>query len=287
MRVTKVIKSAMKHERQSVDILCVEQALIEIMVQHKVRLVKVRRSSTSQNGSTTTVDYACHRGRTARISGTVKRLRRSKRCGCPFQVRVQYHRASKIAHISTYPTHEGHIPRSREYLYHLPVHPNVIECCMEDLFDVGTARHVANMSLSKEKLQYERSSAIDQAIYRFFMIQREISMMSYQIRNQGKISKDDWSSMWVEVCNLQTRGKVCYCQPYNPSAQDPNQRPFIVVIKDEWMLEMAMRFSTHNSWAIDSMFKTNVFGLPLYSAVLPNQNGVGLPIWLMLCTNDT
>ena len=49
---------------------------------------------------------------------------------------------------------------------------------------------------------------------------------------------------------------------------------------------MAMRFSTNNSWAIDSTFKTNIYGLPLYAAVLPNQQGVGLPIWFMLCTVD-
>lgn len=49
---------------------------------------------------------------------------------------------------------------------------------------------------------------------------------------------------------------------------------------------MAMRFSRNNSWAVDSTFKTNVFGLPLYAAVLPNQNGIGIPIWLMLCTSD-
>ena len=79
---------------------------------------------------------------------------------------------------------------------------------------------------------------------------------------------------------------MCYCQPYNPKASNAKDRPFIVIIQDKWMLDMAMRFSLHNAWAIDSTFKTNVFGLPLYAAVLPNQNGIGIPIWLMLCTND-
>ena len=48
------------------------------------------------------------------------------------------------------------------------------------------------------------------------------------------------------------------------------------------MLEMAKHFSHNKSWAINSTFKTNAFGLPLFAAVLPNQIGVGIPIWFML-----
>lgn len=79
---------------------------------------------------------------------------------------------------------------------------------------------------------------------------------------------------------------MLYVQPYNPNAMDPKDRPFILVLQDEWMLEMAKRFSHNNSWAIDSTFKTNAFGLPLFAAVLPNQLGMGIPIWFMLCTSD-
>lgn len=75
-------------------------------------------------------------------------------------------------------------------------------------------------------------------------------------------------------------------QPYSPQNSDENKRPFVLIIQDEWMLQVALRFSRHSSWAVDSTFKTNIFGLPLYAAVLPNQNGVGIPIWLMLCSND-
>ena len=56
---------------------------------------------------------------------------------------------------------------------------------------------------------------------------------------------------------------------------------------DKWMLSMCIRLSKNNAWAIDSTFKTNVFGLPLYAAVAPNEHGVGIPLWYMLCTNDT
>ena len=59
---------------------------------------------------------------------------------------------------------------------------------MENLFDVGFAWHVARMSLSNERLHFERSSLVEQVTYRFFMIQRKISMMSYQIWCAGNFS---------------------------------------------------------------------------------------------------
>ena len=38
--------------------------------------------------------------------------------------------------------------------------------------------------------------------------------------------------------------------------------------------------------AIDSTFKTNQYGLPLYAAVVPNQDGKAMPVFYMLCSND-
>ena len=52
------------------------------------------------------------------------------------------------------------------------------------------------------------------------------------------------------------------------------------------MLNMCMRLSKNNAWAIDSTFKTNVFGLPLYVVVALNEQTIGIPLWYMLCTND-
>ncbi|KAI5068324.1 hypothetical protein GOP47_0016669 [Adiantum capillus-veneris] len=101
-----------------------------------------------------------------------------------------------------------------------------------------------------------------------------------------KLSRDDWTCMLTEATMLKKQRKVCYYQPYNPHATNDSEKPFILIIQDQWMLEMAMRFSWHNSWVIDSTFKTNAFGLPLYAVVLPNQHGVGIPIWFMMCSND-
>ena len=51
--------------------------------------------------------------------------------------------------IIVYGQHTGHDPKSREDMFYLPVHENVLKTCMEDLWDVGCARDVAKMSFRK------------------------------------------------------------------------------------------------------------------------------------------
>jgi hypothetical protein len=52
------------------------------------------------------------------------------------------------------------------------------------------------------------------------------------------------------------------------------------------MRELAIQITPNSAWAIDSMFKTNQYGLPLYAAMYPNNRGYGMPIFLMLCSKD-
>ena len=49
---------------------------------------------------------------------------------------------------------------------------------------------------------------------------------------------------------------------------------------------MYKMFSYNNGWAIDSTFKTNQFGLPLYATVPTNKQGMGIPLWYMIYTSD-
>ncbi|MCO5579681.1 hypothetical protein L7F22_033539 [Adiantum nelumboides] len=150
---------------------------------------------------------------------------------------------------------------------------------MADLFAVGTCRHVARMSKSKEAVQLQRASPLERVTYRFFMIPKEVQMIYYNMRSKGlRSSADEWSTMVTEAIKLQEQEKVLYVQPYNPSAVDEGKRPFVLIIQDPWMLHSAIRFSPQRAWAVDSTFKTNVFGLPLYAAVVPNQMGVGIPV---------
>lgn len=165
----------------------VDMYLKSIMIEHKTRLVMVR-SSKKILASKSVVDYICHRGGTPRRRGNVKRKRASKKCGCPFKVQVETKDGNNEANIYLSTTHIGHDPGSRSDLYHLPIHPSVIECCMQDLFDVGNDRYVAQMSSSKERFHMERASLLDCTIFRFFMIPHEINILSYQMRNQGIIS---------------------------------------------------------------------------------------------------
>ena len=95
--------------------------------------------------------------------------------------------------------------------------------------------------------------------------------------------KDDWDAAQLEYRRLQDQQKVILYQPYFPKEKDPRKRPFVVVIQDEWIRNIGRRFSNGNSWAIDSIFCTNQYGLPLYAAVGPNQDGKRVPIFYVLC----
>ncbi|MCO5589061.1 hypothetical protein L7F22_043026 [Adiantum nelumboides] len=286
--------------------------LEQLMFEHKVRLVMVRSAKRRQS-STLVIDYICHRGgKPKRCGSEKKRIRTSKKCGCPFKVQVQSSDDKDEVTIHIYPNRDGHVPGTKCDLYHLPIHPSVVECCAQDLFDIGSSRHVAQMSVSKEKYHLERAAMLDQTIFRFFMIPKEVQMLSYKKRIEGSLMMiGQPCTLKLPLCIAETtKGckivtpfkflhniifvlyerflcfQVVYFQPYNPTAQNPKDKPFILIIQDNWMLQMAKRFSFNNARAIDSTFKTNVFGLPLFAAVLPNQLGQGIPLWFMLCTTD-
>ena len=64
------------------------------------------------------------------------------------------------------------------------------------------------------------------------------------------------------------------------------KKPFVVVIQDDFMNKITIRLSTNNSWAFDSTFKTNQYGLPHYAAIVPNEDGNDIPVFYMLCSID-
>ena len=49
---------------------------------------------------------------------------------------------------------------------------------------------------------------------------------------------------------------------------------------------MSLWFFNYNTWARNCTFIANIFGLPLYDVVLPNQHGMGFLVWFMMCTNN-
>jgi hypothetical protein len=52
------------------------------------------------------------------------------------------------------------------------------------------------------------------------------------------------------------------------------------------MRELTMNITPNSAWAIDSTFKTNQYGLPLYATMCHNTRMLGMPIFLMLCSTD-
>lgn len=97
---------------------------------------------------------------------------------------------------------------------------------------------------------------------------------------------DDWDSAQVEVMRLQEQGKIIFHQPYTPKYSEQTKRSFVVVIQDEFMRGVAKKNSKNNAWALDSTFKTNKWDLPLYAAIVLNQDEKGMPVFYMLCTKD-
>ena len=97
---------------------------------------------------------------------------------------------------------------------------------------------------------------------------------------------DDWDSVQVGMMRLQEQGKVIFHQPYPPKHPEKTKRPFVVVIQDELMRIVSKKISKGNAWALDSTFKTNQWDLPLYAAIVPNQDGKRMPVFYMLCTKD-
>ncbi|MCO5577975.1 hypothetical protein L7F22_031812 [Adiantum nelumboides] len=102
---------------------------------------------------------------------------------------------------------------------------------------------------------------------------------------RDQIHDDDWATMYMEAKVLKIKERYCIVN-HITQLQVIQRIGHLSILQDKWMLEMGIRFSANNAWAIDSTFKTNKYGLPLFAAVLPNQLGVGIPIWFMLCTCD-
>jgi hypothetical protein len=52
--------------------------------------------------------------------------------------------------------------------------------------------------------------------------------------------------------------KVLFYQEYiSLTHENPRKKPFVVIIQNGFMMDIAKRFSLRNSWAFDSTFKKN------------------------------
>ena len=127
---------------------------------------------------------------------------------------------------------------------------------------------------------YERVS------YRFIPTSKDVGNMAYKMQKEGAVHNDDWENIHASIEEWIAKDMVIFHQPYNPEHEDPEKQPFVLVIQTPWMRELAMRITPNSAWAIDSTFKTNQYGLPLYAAMCPNSRMLGMPIFFMLCSAD-
>ena len=227
----------------------ISSILADIQVQFKTRL------NTKSKAAADSEIYECHRAGLPRKRGRkVRRSRLSKKCGCSFRVsvkKIRTHGVNKMK-IIVFGPHTGHDPNASGEIYHLPVHPNVIACCMDDFSDIGCVRHVAKISIRKVEIHKCRVSQLDQVIYRFFMFSKEIHNNATKLNISKKLSCGNWGSMMEEAHVLMRLGKVQHVQPYISDGE--GAQPFVLIIQYEWMFEMACKSSPNNSWAIDSTF---------------------------------
>ncbi len=66
--------------------------------------------------------------------------------------------------------------------------------------------------------------------------------------------KDDWNATQLQILGLQAIGKVIFYEKYDKKHEDVRKRPFIVVIQDDFMKDIAKRFlrGTRGRWILPS-----------------------------------
>ncbi|KAJ7565904.1 hypothetical protein O6H91_02G080200 [Diphasiastrum complanatum] len=200
---------------------------------------------------------------------------------------VVHSESSVLVTILVHRAHRGHDPFSKDDYIHFPVHSSAREAAIFELDLTSDLAAVSRASLRMDDFLKSRASDLEKATSRFFLTPKDIALLTVEFSSQGKILSTDWVKLLKEVEALRRTGTVIYFQQYDVFNPKEEKQPFVCVLMTSWMREMAMRFSADNVWALDSTFKACVRGLPLYAAAVPNQDGVGMPIFFMLCSADS
>ena len=182
--------------------------------------------------------------------------------------------------------HSGHIRGSMDDEFFLPLHPLTIHHIQENLHNMNKVNSVVLVAQTKASILQQQIEPHERVSYRFFPTPREVSNLAYSMQKGGQVKDDDWANIHSQLDSWKENDMVIYFQAYDPNNEDPDKRPFVLVIQSDWMRELAIQITPNSAWAIDSTFKTNQYGLPLYAAMCPNNRGYGMPIFLMLCSKD-
>ena len=171
-------------------------------------------------------------------------------------------------------------------VFFLPLHPLAIHHLQENLHNMNKVNSTVVAARSRAPILQEQVEPHEKVFYRFFPTPKEVSNLAYSMQKSGQVKDDDWANIHSQLDSWKESDVVIYFQAYDPENEDPEKPPFILVMQNDWMQELAIQITPNSAWAIDSTFKTNQYGLPLYAAMCPNNRGYGMPIFLMLCSKD-
>lgn len=272
-----------------------ENFIQDIKAKHVVHLKLIQVYKKVRPYAAKVSIYVCHRGREFRgkkidqnDSSESLRLRSSaKYVGCTFRLKiVEPEQEGQVIEMYVNSAHSGHVPGSKTDCYFLPVHQSAIHNCAEMLRNLNNIPFTLAYSKKCEEILRKKAPVHEQETFRFFLDPKEASNLSYRLQLNERCGEDDWETVkemvpkWIEK-------KMCiFYQPYSLEHPVYEKRPFVLVMQTPDMLERAKTITEGASWAIDSTFKTNQWGMPLYAGVCPNTSGLGMPIFLMLCSAD-
>ena len=182
--------------------------------------------------------------------------------------------------------HTRHEPGSKGDVFFLLLHQSAIDNCAEMLSNMNNIQLVVSHSERCKNILHEKVPLHEQRTYRFFLDHKEASNLSYQLQMQERCGEDDYNLVKDMVPTWMEEERVIFFQSYNPMDMDVMKRPFVLVIQTKEMLERTKYITPDSAWVLDSTFTTNHWGMPLFGAMCPNKAGLGMPVFLMICSND-
>jgi hypothetical protein len=141
--------------------------------------------------------------------------------------------------------------------------------------------------IDKLKRLFQKTPMHERKTFRFFLDPKEASNLSYRLQKKERsCNEDDYEAVKLMVPKWIEKNKVIFYQSYSPNHDDLAKQPLVLVIQTDEILERAKSITPNSAWVKDSTFKTNHWGMSLFAGMCPNKAGLGMPIFLMLCSDD-
>ena len=282
-------------EHHKIPVAEQEEFMNNLKATYSVCLKPIHKYSRVLPNASTVFIYVCHRG--TRFSGIKpeydlhtdkqKQCSIAKHVGCKFAVKVICpNDTEQDIEIFVNTNHTGHEPGSKGDVFFLPLHQSAIDNCAEMLSNMNEIQLAVSHSERCENILRKKVPLHVQRTYCFFLDHKEASNLSYRLQMQERCGEDDYNVVKDMLCRWMEEEKVIFFQSYNPMDADAMKRPFVLVIQTKEMLERAKEITPESAWVLDSTFKTNHWGMPLFGAMCPNKAGLSMPVFFMICSND-